>query len=71
MTEFSFILTAIAFAFAASISVKDFKPSYGKWTGAITYLDYTSGKRFTMPAKVTISKNKKDAKQLIFAFEYP
>jgi len=71
MNKFSFTLIAIAFVFLTSVSVKDFKPAYGKWTGTITYLDYTSGKPFTMPANVTISKNKKDAKQLIFAFEYP
>jgi hypothetical protein len=71
MTKFSCILFPIAFAFATSVSVKDFKPAYGKWTGTITYLDYTSGKPFAMPANVKISKNNKDAQQLIFAFEYP
>ena len=71
MNKFNFCLIAIVFALTASVSVKDFKPAYGKWTGTITYLDYTSGKPFTMPANVTISKNNKDARQLIFAFEYP
>lgn len=71
MNKFSILLIAIAFAFTTSVSVKDFKPAYGKWTGTITYLDYSSGKPFTMPANVTISKNKKETNQLIFAFEYP
>lgn len=71
MPKLSFILIAFAFAITTSVSVKDFKPAYGKWTGTITYLDYTSGKPFTMPANVTISKNKKDPNQLILAFEYP
>ena len=69
MTKLSLLL--IATVLTTSVSVKDFKPAYGKWTGTITYLDYTSGKPFTMPANVTIGKNKKDAKELIFAFEYP
>jgi hypothetical protein len=60
-----------AIALSTTVNVKDFKPAFGKWSGTITYLDYTSGKPFTMPANVTISKNKKDGQQLILAFEYP
>ena len=71
MPKLFFLLTVFAFAITASVSVKDFKPAYGKWTGTITYLDYTSGKPFSMPANVAIVKNKKDANQLILAFEYP
>ena len=65
------LLLFFAATFITKVSVKDFKPAFGKWTGTITYLDYTSGKPFTMPANVSINKNKKDAKQLILAFEYP
>ncbi len=60
-----------AFTLFVSVSVKDFKPALGKWKGTITYLDYTSGKPFSMPANVTITKNKKAANQLVFAYEYP
>ena len=50
---------------------KDFKPSFGKWKGTLTYLDYKSGKPYTMPANITISKDKQDKQRLVFAFEYP
>ena len=43
----------------------------GKWKGAITYIDYTSGKPFTMPANVTISKDNSSDKNLVLSFEYP
>ena len=56
---------------STTVTVKDFKPALGKWTGTITYLDYTTVKPFTMPANVIIGKNKKDGQQLILAFEYP
>jgi hypothetical protein len=51
--------------------VKDFKPAFGKWTGTLTYLDYTSGKPYTMPAKMTINGDKKDEMKLFLSIEYP
>lgn len=39
---------------AAKISKKDFKNLIGYWTGSLTYLDYSSGKPFTLPADVEI-----------------
>jgi hypothetical protein len=62
------------FAFTQTISpviIKDFKPAFGKWTGSLTYLDYSSGKPYTMPANVTISKGSDNKQQLLLAFEYP
>jgi hypothetical protein len=62
------------FASAQTISpvtVKDFKPAFGKWEGSLTYLDYSSGKPYTMPANITVSKNKDNKQQLVLAFEYP
>ena len=56
---------------SVTVSVKDFKPAFGKWKGTITYLDYTSGKPFTMPCNITITRDKAKAEQLFFAFEYP
>ena len=57
--------------FPPTVSVKDFKPALGKWKGTITYLDYSSGKPFTMPANVTISKHNNNTQRLILAFAYP
>ena len=58
-------------AFSVTVSVKDFKPVLGKWKGSITYLDYTSGKLFSMPCNITISKYDPDPNRLILAFDYP
>ncbi len=68
------LLLLPVFAFTQTISpvtVKDFKPAFGKWKGSLTYLDYSSGKPYTMPANVTISKNGNNTHQLILAFAYP
>lgn len=54
-----------------SVTPKDFKPAFGKWKGSLTYLDYSSGKPYTMPANVTISKDGNNVNQLIFVFTYP
>ena len=69
MSKLIFFLAA--FTLTVTVSLNDFKPALGKWKGTITYLDYTSGKPFSMPANVTITKNKKAANQLVFAYEYP
>jgi hypothetical protein len=69
----AFILLPV-FAFTQTINpvtVKDFKPAFGKWKGSLTYLDYSSGKPYTMSADVTISKDGNNTHQLILAFVYP
>lgn len=67
-----FLSIPVAFLlFAATVSVKDFKPAFGKWRGSLTYLDYTSGKPYSMPCNVTVSADKSNKRQLFFDFEYP
>jgi hypothetical protein len=68
------LLLLPVFAFTQTISpvtTKDFKPAFGKWEGSLTYLDYSSGKPYTMPANITVSKTKDNKQQLVLAFEYP
>jgi hypothetical protein len=66
------LLPVLAFAQTTThVIVKDFKPAFGKWKGSLTYLDYSSGKPYTMPANVIISKNGNNTQQLILAFAYP
>ena len=63
-----------AFAFTQlvdRVSIKDLKTAVGQWKGSLTYLDYSSGKLYSMPANVTISKDKKNEHQLILALQYP
>jgi hypothetical protein len=40
----------------ATISPRDLIPATGSWEGSLTYLDYTSGKPFTMPAHIEIGQ---------------
>jgi hypothetical protein len=71
MSKVSFIVVIAASALFATVSIKDFKPAFGNWQGTLTYLDYTSGKPYTMPCNITVSKNGSNANNLILAFEYP
>ena len=67
-----FLSIGLLLIFAAPvISVKDFKPALGKWTGTLTYLDYTSGKPYTMPANITVSADPQNIRQIILSIEYP
>jgi len=50
------------------VSVDDFSPAFGKWKGSLTYLDYSSGKPYTLAARVTLVPLKSE---VIFAYEYP
>lgn len=64
-------IAVAAFLFTTTVSVKDFKPVFGKWKGTLSYLDYTSNKPYTMPCNISIEKNKLNSQHLILAFEYP
>lgn len=71
MNKIYLSLVFVAFLFTATVSIKDFRPAFGKWKGTLTYLDYTSGKPYTMPCNITVSKNESNSKSLIIAYEYP
>jgi hypothetical protein len=71
MAKLFFLFTSILAYFIQPVSVKDFEPAFGKWNGTLTYLDYTSGKPYTMPANMNISPDKSITQQLVFSIEYP
>ncbi len=50
-----FVATAKAQADLKTI-LKDFQKISGSWKGSLTYLDYSSGKPYTMPADMEISR---------------
>jgi hypothetical protein len=70
------ILFATAFLFlvfsanAQSLQVKDLSNSVGSWVGKLTYLDYSTGKPYTMSAniKISLTENKNG---FIMRYEYP
>lgn len=48
----------------------DFENATGSWQGSLTYLDYTSGKPFSMAANLEITRISK-TNQYIFSNNYP
>jgi hypothetical protein len=54
-----------------SIKKSDFKPLAGEWKGSLTYLDYGSGKPYSMAATITIPKINTRTNMLILKIEYP
>jgi len=53
---------------APSVSVTDFSQAMGQMKGTLTYLDYSSGKPYTMPALITLRNTEG---LLIRSLEYP
>ena len=53
-----------------TLTIRDLQKSIGKWRGTLTYLDYTSGKPYTMPADIIFSFTE-DQSGLIRSYEYP
>ena len=52
------------------IILKDFHKISGSWKGSLTYLDYSTGKPYTMPADIEIKKINKTNK-FVFSNIYP
>jgi hypothetical protein len=55
---------------AQTVQVKDLSNSVGSWEGKLTYLDYASGKPFTMLANINIGLTA-DTKGYVIGYEYP
>lgn len=61
---------ALIFANAQSFQIKDLSNSEGIWEGKLTYLDYVTGKPYTMSANIKISLTENE-KGYIMGYEYP
>lgn len=64
-----FILFCIS-SKAQSFQINDLSASVGIWKGKLTYLDYSSGRSYTMPANIKISLSV-DKSGYIMGYEYP
>jgi hypothetical protein len=53
---FLFLAMVLAWGYSIgqSFQVKDLSNSAGRWEGKLTYLDYSSGKPYTMLANINI-----------------
>lgn len=63
-------LLFVGFQVQAQFQVRDLAPTIGLWKGQLTYLDYTSGKPYSMAANLHISLSP-DQKGYLRKFEYP
>jgi hypothetical protein len=60
-----------SFSFSDStVTSKDLKSLTGCWQGSLTYLDYGTGKPFSMPANIMV-KDFKKSNMIICSFMYP
>jgi hypothetical protein len=55
---------------AQTFQVKDLSSSVGNWEGKLTYLDYSTGKPYSMSANIKISLTA-DKNGYIMGYEYP
>lgn len=55
---------------AQSLQIKDLLSSLGAWEGKLTYMDYSTGKPFTMFANIKISLTE-DKTGYIMGYAYP
>ncbi len=66
------LIYGVAFSQTKSkVSTNDFKNALGVWKGTLKYLDYSSGKPYTMPVNISIGLNTAKVDEIIFAFVYP
>ena len=64
------LMTVLGHANAQSFNLKDLSASVGQWEGKLTYLDYTTGKPYTMLANINIALTD-DKKGYVMDYEYP
>lgn len=67
LTLFTFFISS---SYGQRFQVTDLSKSIGFWQGKLTYLDYSSGKPFSMAANVTLSLTQ-DQNGFIMLYEYP
>lgn len=73
---FILVLTFV-FAFSVSaqnakMSVNDLKTIEGKqWVGNLTYVNYGSGKKVSIPSNLTVTRSNADRNIWVFDYQYP
>ena len=57
---------------APRVSPQDLRKLSGaRWTGTLTYLDYRSNKRVSIPSNLTVTQAGGDENAWVFEYEYP
>ncbi|WP_231459978.1 hypothetical protein [Pedobacter sp. Leaf132] len=78
MKKIKFYIVALAICLTSVVNaqktynnlLKDFESLSGDWNGSLTYLDYSTGKPYTMPANIVVKRIGKTNK-FSFANIYP
>lgn len=61
-----------AAAGAPKVTDKDLLPLTGaQWTGTLTYLDYRSNKKVSIPSTLTVTRSTEDKRSWVFDYKYP
>lgn len=66
---FLVLILAWGYSIGQSFQVKDLLNSVGRWEGKLTYLDYSSGKPYTMLANINFDLTS-DKKGYVMGYEY-
>lgn len=67
----SHLLTPAA-AGAPKVTDRDLRPLTGaQWAGTLTYLDYRSNKKVSIPSKLTVTRSAGDRRSWVFDYKYP
>lgn len=54
------------------VSEKDLRPLTGaQWAGTLTYLDYRSNKKVSIPSNLTVTQSTEDKRAYVFEYKYP
>ncbi len=65
-------LTTLAPPQSPKVSAEDLMKLTGaRWTGTLTYLDYRSNKRVSIPSNLTVTQTAGDEPSWVFEYEYP
>ena len=76
VTAFAFLVASALFNFvpqqAPKVSAEDLRRLAGaRWTGTLTYLDYGSNKRVSIPSNLTVTQAEGEGGAWVFDYEYP
>ncbi|HEY0171983.1 MAG TPA: hypothetical protein VGB98_13255 [Pyrinomonadaceae bacterium] len=66
------LLAALAWPQAACVRPEDLRRLTGaRWTGTLTYTDYSSNRRVSIPSNLNVTVRDGDSTSWVFEYEYP
>lgn len=66
------LLAAFAWPQTARVRPEDLRRLTGaRWTGTLTYTDYSSNRRVSIPSNLTVTGRDGDSTSWVFEYEYP